>query len=182
MHPVPVKEFAIRLSSIDDLFWPFDARPIAERQLNADVRWALLDEWDRVRNTGPTVLTLVVPEADRARTDEHAVVTAIRRSLHQATGPLRRIDPLTRQEKIAFWLGILVWCLTIFVATAIDRASSDDVFASTLSQAIVLFGWVALWPPASRVLTEVLPHVFNRRRIAQFAELPVHFRWVGPPE
>jgi len=172
------QDFSIRLRSLDELFWPYDARAVADRQLNADVRWAMLDEWDRVRATGPDVLTLVVPESERAGTDEHAVVTAIRRSLREASGPLRRIDPLTRQEKIAFWLGIFFWFLSIFLATAIDQASTD-VLASTVSQGIVLVGWVALWPPASRVLTEVLPHYFNRRRIAQFAELPVRFQWVG---
>jgi hypothetical protein len=31
-------EFALRLGSIDDLFWPLDATPVAERKLNEDVR------------------------------------------------------------------------------------------------------------------------------------------------
>jgi hypothetical protein len=30
-------EFALRLGSIDDLFWPLDATPVAERKLNEDV-------------------------------------------------------------------------------------------------------------------------------------------------
>ena len=171
-------DFAIVVTSVGELFWPFEARPMAERSLNADVRWALLDEWDRVRNTRPTALTIFAPASERDHTDEQAVIHAIRKTLHRASGPLRRVEPLTRQEKIAFWLGIIVWVATIIVATLLDRAS-DDVFTDVLSQAVVLFGWVALWPPASRLLTQVIPHMFNRRRFAEFADVDVRFVWTG---
>ena len=173
------RRFAIRLTSIDDLFWPFDAQPVADRSLNTDVRWALLDEWDRVRLSEPGFLTLVAPADERAVTDEAAVSAAIHASLRRSTGPLRRIDPLTRQERVAFWLGILVWFLSIAVSTLIDQAD-DDVLSSAVSQGIVLVGWVALWDPASRVLTQVLPHLFNRRRFAEFAAIEIRFEWIGP--
>ena len=58
-------EFAIRLSSIDELFWAFDARAVAERQVTA----------------------------------EAAVSTALRESLRSASGPLRRVDPLSRHSR-----------------------------------------------------------------------------------
>ena len=69
-------EFAIVVTSINDLFWPFEARPIAERSLNADVRWALLDEWDRVRTSRPPALTIYAPAAERDHVDQAAVVHA----------------------------------------------------------------------------------------------------------
>ena len=53
------------------------------------------------------------------------------------------------------------------------------MLTDVLSQAVVLFGWVALWPPASRLLTQVVPHLFNRRRFAEFADIHVHFVWTG---
>jgi hypothetical protein len=175
-HPVR-DEFAIRLSSIDELFWAFDARPVAERSISNDARWALLDEWDRVRKADPAALVIYAPSSDQANTDEEAVITAIHVSLRRASGPLRRIDPLSRQEKIAAWLGIGFWFLSIAISTAIDR-SSENVLAEGISQGIVLVGWVALWPPASRFLTEVAPHVFNRRRFGEFADIDIRFAWV----
>ena len=75
------REFAIRLTSIDQLFWDFDARPIAEREISADARWALLDEWDRVRDLEPSTLLIYAPESDRAATDEEAVSRAIHSGL-----------------------------------------------------------------------------------------------------
>lgn len=138
----------------------------------------MLDEWDRVRHTEPSFLTIYAPAAERADTDEHAVTIAVHTSLRRATGPLRRVAPLTRQEKVAFWIGIIVWVVSIVVATAIGQ-DEDDVLADVLSQGIVLVGWVALWPPASRFLTQVLPHIFNRRRFREFADIDVRFAWTG---
>ncbi len=170
-------EFAIRVNSIDELYWEFDARPVAKRAISGDARWALLDEWERVREREPSTLTIYAPEADRARTDEQAVGDAIRLSLESASGPLSRVDPLSRQEKISLRLGLVFWFASIVVSTWIDR-SADDVVAQGISQGIVVVGWVALWPPAARFMTEVVPHYFNRRRFAEFTDISVRFVWV----
>jgi hypothetical protein len=170
-------EFAIRLTSIDQLFWEFDARPIAEREISADARWAMLDEWDRVRELEPSTLMIYAPASDRAATDEDAISRAIHSSLDSASGPLKRVDPLSRQEKISLRLGLAFWFASILFSTGIDR-SSQDVLAEGISQGIVVVGWVALWPPAARFMTEVVPHFFNRRRFAEFADIAVRFVWV----
>jgi hypothetical protein len=170
-------EFAIRLSSIDELFWEFDARPVAQRAISGDTRWALLDEWERVRERNPSTLVIHAPASDRAGTDEEAVGAAIRASLSLASGTLRDVDPLSRQEKISLRLGLIFWFASILVSTWIDR-SSDDVLAEGISQGVVVVGWVALWPPAARFMTEVVPHLFNRRRFAEFTDIEVRFVWV----
>jgi hypothetical protein len=170
-------EFAIRLTSIDQLFWEFDARPIAEREISADARWAMLDEWDRVRELEPSTLMIYAPASDRAATDEDAISRAIHSGLDSASGPLKRVDPLSRQEKISLRLGLIFWFASILFSTGIDR-SSQDVLAEGISQGIVVVGWVALWPPAARFMTEVVPHFFNRRRFAEFADIAVRFVWV----
>jgi hypothetical protein len=173
----PNPEFAIRLSSIDQLFWDFDAGPVAERTLSGDARWYLLDEWERVRHAEPSHLNIYAPESDRASTDEDAVRSAIRTSLRKSSGPLRRIDPLSRQEKVAAWIGIAFLLICVMASTALDRVSSGVLIAA-LSQAIVVVGWVAVWAPAARFIVEVVPHVFNRRRFAEFADIDVRFVWL----
>ena len=176
--PKPATQpFAIRLDSINDLFWPFDARPVVDRTLSEDARWHLLDEWDRLRDAKPSSLTIYAPASDRPDTDEHAVRIAIHRSLEKAAGPLRRVDPLSRQETVAIRIGILFLFLSIVVSTAIDRVS-ENVILEGLSQGILVIGWVALWRPAERFIVEVVPHFFNRRRIGEFADIDVRFAWV----
>jgi hypothetical protein len=169
-------EFSIRLSAIDDLWWPLDAAPVPRRDLNADVRWALLDDWERVRKNPPPVLTVYAPAADRERTEEAEVRAAIHRTIRRSSGRLRDIDPLSRHEAIAAWIGIIVLFASLLVSTALDRASSALII-SAISQGILVLGWVALWNPAARFVVEVMPHVFNRRRFAEFADIDVRFVW-----
>lgn len=170
-------QFAIRLSTVDDLFWKFDARPVAERSITGDVRYALLDEWERVRDQEPDRLIVYAPEAERASTDDEAVKTAIRTSLRSASGPLRRVDPLARQDRVAAWIGVAFLFASIVISTALDNAS-DDVLVQGISQGALVVGWVAVWGPAARFIVEVAPHVFNRRRFAEFADIDVRFAWV----
>jgi hypothetical protein len=176
-HEPSTREFAIRVSSIDELFWKLDARPIADRTLSGDVRWALLDEWERVRHANPSHLNIYAPAGDRADTDQDAVRVAIHRSLRSASGPLRRIDPLSRQEKVAASIGVAVIVVSVLISSALDRVS-DAVLVEGLSQAILVVGWVAIWGPAQRFIVEVAPHLFNRRRYAEFADIDVRFVWI----
>jgi hypothetical protein len=171
-------EFALRLGSIEDLFWPLDAAPVAERKLNEDVRWALLDDWERVRRRRPRELVLYAPETDRSRTDVDAITASIRRSLHSASGRLRDIDPLPRHERVAGRIGIGVLFGSIVVSTALDRAS-ENVLIEGVSQGILVLGWVALWRPAAYFVGEVVPHLFNRRRYAEFADIDVRIVWTS---
>jgi hypothetical protein len=145
--PIERDEFAIHLSSMEELFVRYDARPVAARPLAADARGYLLDEWERVRDARPSTLTVYAPEADRAGTDEGAVATAIRTNLHVYSGPLRRTGRLSRRERIGLGFGVVVMFGCIAVSAAIDRLRTNPIVEG-ISQGIVLVGWVALWAPA----------------------------------
>ena len=168
--------FAIRVDSVDDLFETYDARPIADRPLNYDVRVKLLDEWERTRDSEPEHLTIHAPADERSHTDEQAVREAIDADLEAASGPLRHVDPLSRSDRIGAAIGVTVMFVCIVVSTWLDQ-QSDNVFLQGFSQGILLLGWVALWEPAARLVTEIMPHFFNRRRFAEFAGIDVRFSW-----
>lgn len=174
-------ELAIRLTSVEDLFAPLDARPVAERSLREDVRLHLLDEWERVRKGRPSTLTVYAPASERGTTDERAVSVAVRANLRAHTRRLHYANPLTHRERIAVWSGVLIFLLTIAISTLLDRISSD-VLVVGISQGIVVIGWVALWDPAQRVAGEIIPHHFARTRYAELAEIELRFAWQGTPE
>jgi hypothetical protein len=75
------------------------------------------------------------------------------------------------------WLAPAAVLVCVMVCTAIDRVS-EDVLIEGLSQGILVVGRVASWRPAERFVVEVVPHVFNRRRLAEFADIAVRFVWV----
>jgi hypothetical protein len=169
-------EFAIRLGSVESLFNELDARPVSQRRLTYDVRRHLLDEWDRLRDTSPSELVLHAPKGEREDTDEDAVREAIHADLHLASLPLRRGDPLPRSERIGSAFGVLVLFVSIVVSTWLSK-NNDGVLVEGISQGIVVVGWVALWGPAAHFVVEVAPHVFNRRRYREFADIPLRFAW-----
>jgi len=88
-------------------------------------------------------------------------------------GRSRRRSP---RERIASRIGVALLFVCIAVSTALDR-SSEDVFVEGVSQGILVLGWVSLWLPAERVVAGTIPHFFNRRRFAEFAEIEVELRW-----
>lgn len=167
-------EFAIRVRSLEELFAPLDARPIATRALAEDVRLHLLDEWEAVRQARPGILTVYAPASERSAADERAVGAAVRADLRAHTRRLRQATPLSRRDKIAAWVGILIFLLSIAVSTSLDRLTSG-VLVAGVSQGIVVIGWVALWAPAQRVALDILPHYFARKRYAEFADVELQF-------
>jgi hypothetical protein len=168
--------FAIRLHSLDELFYPYDATSLPDRLLNTDVRSHLLDEWEWVRDDPPASLVVWAPESERATADEAGLRAAINTSLRAASRPLRIADPMPRSERLASRIGVALLLVCIAVSTALDR-TSEDVFVEGLSQGILVLGWVSLWLPAERFVAGTIPHFFNRRRFAEFAEIEVEFRW-----
>jgi hypothetical protein len=174
--PSPATQFAIRVAAIDALFAEFDARPLPERPLASDARLYLLDAWERVRKQRPSTLTVYAPESERQRTDENAVRAAIRADLHAATGPLKRVRPRPRHEKVAFRIGIAFLFICVGLSGALTR-ESNDVIIQGIGQGILVIGWVALWGPAAHFALEVVPHRLNRKRYAEFADIDVRFVW-----
>lgn len=168
--------FAVLLHSLDELFYPLDATPLPDRLLSADVRAHLLDEWEWVREDPPPQLVVWAPEAERAGADEAGLREAIRTSLRAASKPLRIADPMPRSERIAVRVGVVALFVCIAISAALDRIS-EDVLVEGVSQGILVVGWVALWLPADRFVAGTIPHFFNRRRYAEFAEIEVEFRW-----
>ncbi|MQA76292.1 MAG: hypothetical protein GEU88_18500 [Solirubrobacterales bacterium] len=101
---------------------------------------------------------------------------AIRADLRAASLPLRIADPLPRRDEVAARIGVVFLFACIAVSTGLDPLS-EDVLVEGVSQGILVLGWVALWRPAERFVTETVPHFFNRRRHAEFAEIEVAFAW-----
>ncbi len=175
-------QFAIRVPSIDSLFVPFDARPVADRELAEEVRLFLLDQWEHVRyeDEPPKVLTIYVPEGERSETDPEAVKSAIRTTIETFTGPYRHAVPMTRRQRVTALVGTIVFLASIVVSTILERLT-DDVLIAGLSQGIVVIGWVALWAPAQYVVVDAIPHRRLRERYAEFADVDVRLAWEPAP-
>jgi hypothetical protein len=169
-------ELALRVDSIDELFEPLDHRPPEERRLTLAVRTHLLDAWERVRKAPPRALCIYAPASERDEEAEAAARAAIRCDLQALSGRLREARPLGRRARleVVVGIGLLLGCIAISVG--LDRLS-EAVLVQGAAQGVLVVGWVALWPPASYVALEAIPHQFNRGRYAELAGLDVQFVW-----
>ena len=175
-------QFAIRVPSIEALFVPFDARPVADRELAEEVRLFLLDQWELVRydDEPPKRLTIYVPEGERSEADPEAVKSAFHKTMQAFTGPYRHAVPMTRRQRVTALVGTVVFLASIVVSTILDRLT-NDVLITGLSQGIVVIGWVALWAPAQYVVVDAIPHRRLRERYAEFADVDVRLAWEPAP-
>jgi hypothetical protein len=169
-------QFAIRVPSIEALFEPFDARPVAERDLAEDVRLYVLDQWEYFRydEQPPKVLTIFVPEGSEV--DPEAVRSSFHRTMEAFTGPYRHAVPISRRQRVTALVGLIVFLASIVISTSLERLTSD-VLITGLSQGIVVIGWVALWAPAQYVVVDAIPHRRQRERYAEFADVDVRLAW-----
>ncbi|MBV9817694.1 MAG: hypothetical protein JOZ07_05020 [Solirubrobacterales bacterium] len=185
--PAPAPELAIRLTSVDELFAPLDARPPAQRAISDEVRLSLLDQWDvvrdarrRPRGAPPPTLELQAPAGERAAVDEAACATALRADLRHHAGTMRASAPLSHRDRISTRAGVVIFLLSIAVSSLMLREATG-VLVDGVSQGIVVVGWVALWAPATRWGVDAVTHHFARRRYAELAELDVRWRWRPAP-
>jgi hypothetical protein len=171
-------EIAIRVPSTAALFDAWSVEPLASRPLSDEARERIVDAWAEVakKATGAPRLSLVLPSAERAATDEAAIVSAVRADLGTMTVDARphwfRRALAPREARI----GVLIFFLALFAAAAIDFDSDEGSLQTLLSQTFVVLAWVALWGPAYRLLTAASFRL-GRRYFAELAEAEITVRW-----
>lgn len=142
--------FAIRVSSVDDLFDPFSAEPLVERPLRDQVRERILNAWIDTREERPGHLTVDLPESERREDLGDRVEAAIRHDLTAAYESSRRPFIFTRSER------------------------REALVAFSF---LVVLGWVAMWQPAQQIFKAVSLWL-SRNRYEELALVPIEVNWV----
>jgi hypothetical protein len=172
-------EIAIRVPSTAALFDAWSAEPLASRPLSDEARERIVDAWSEVAKKKPAEaprLRLLLPEAERASSDEAAIVGAVRADLRTMKVDARHhwfrraLSP--RETRI----GLLIFFLALGVAAILDFGAEEGSLETLLSQTFVVLAWVALWGPAYRLLTAASFRL-GRRYFAELAEADIAVRW-----
>ncbi len=169
--------FAIRVPSLDYLIDPYGVGPTSERPLTDEVRERILWAWIDTREGRPDHLTIEVPgELRRDRLAEDLKM-AVRKDLEETYVASKKWLSVSRSERretlIAF--GFLIVCLVL--SSLMDQATENDAFFSSVSQGLVVLGWVALWTPAQRLFATVSRRL-NRSRYRELAQAKIEIEWV----
>ena len=169
--------FAIRAPSVDALLDPFSVGPLAERPLTDEVRDRILWAWIDTRHDRPSHLSVELPESERREGMAEKLKAAIRHDLEETYASSRKWLSVSRSERretlIAF--SFLIVCLLL--SSMIDQATANDAFFGSVSQGLVVLGWVALWSPAQRLFATVSRRL-NRKRYRELAQAKIEIEWV----
>jgi hypothetical protein len=172
-----VASFAIRAPSVDELLDPFSVGRLDERPLTDEVRDRILWAWVDTRHDRPSHLTVELPASERREGLAEKLKAAIRHDLEETYQASKKWLSVSRSERretmIAF--GFLIVCLVL--SSLMDQATANDAFFGSVSQGLVVLGWVALWTPAQRLFATVSRRL-NRKRYQELAKASIEVEWV----
>ena len=169
-------EFAIRVSSVQELFDPFSAEPLEWRPLRDAVRERLLDAWIDTWEDRPESLTVQVPSGDRSDGLGPRLQAAIRHDLETTYETSRRFDVFTRSERRQAQIAFLFLVACQLAASLVDRVTGSEAFFDSLAQGLVVLGWVALWGPAQQVFRAVSRRLASKR-YRELAQVEIYVEW-----
>lgn len=172
-----VAAFAIRVRSLDDLFDPYSAEPLERRPLRETVRDRILSAWIDTREERPSHLTLEMPADQRHDGLAAGVETAIRNDFKTTYEESTRFQVFTRSERREAAIAFLFLVGCLFASSLLDRVTENDAFFTSVSQGLVVLGWVAMWQPATQVFQAVSRRL-SRDRYRELAEVPIEIAWV----
>ncbi len=164
--------FSIRVAAPDALFDPYSAEPIEKRPLSDEVRERILYAWIDTREKRPAHLTVVLPEAQRHEHLASRLEEAIRNDFVATSDAARRLHIYTRSQRreAAVAFVFLIGCL--LASTLIDQVTENDAFFTSVSQGLVVLGWVAMWQPAQQFFAAVTRRI-SYKRYRELSRVPI---------
>ncbi len=169
---------AIRVPSLSALFDAWSAEPLERRPLSDEARERIVDAWAAIRKqaSGPPLLVLTLPEAERDDGLDAAIAAAVRADMERMTVDARRHWIRRSIQPRISRIGIVVFFLALVVAGMIDEVSNDGTAETLISQVFVVLAWVALWDPAYRVFTAASFRL-ARKEFAELAAAEIRVVW-----
>jgi hypothetical protein len=170
-------EFAIRVPSLDDLLDPYSAEPVDRRPLRDEVRDRILLAWIDTREERPSHLSVEVPEGERRDGLARGLEAAIRNDFVLTYEESKRLNIFTRGERHEAAIAFLFLIICLLGSSVIDSATANNAVSTSISQGLVVLGWVAMWQPAQQVFHAV-SRVLSRDRYRELSEVPIQIVWV----
>jgi hypothetical protein len=167
-----MREIITKLQSLDELFHAMDSAPLASRRLSDAASAYLLASVEEAPGKAPLRVTLVLPEKSCSAEIEGAMRVAV--PAHFA----RLADVCNREiKRIAFIgrlflpLGFIVMFLSVVASELLDTGQRRILHS--LSESMLVFGWVVLWAPLDFLLFRRLPLFRQRALYLQLANAEV---------
>jgi len=179
---LPANAFVIevRLKSARELFNSLDPSPLLERDLDTRVE-AFITEWAG-EAPGDTDLHLVIhlPAGAPRTAEEETLQAAIQAYFRLAEAHKhRQMRKLLGEGRRSALVGIVFLTICITAAQLV-RTMTSSAIAATISEGLLIIGWVANWRPVSILLYEWRPIRKEIDILKRLSNLTVEIRKDGP--
>jgi hypothetical protein len=171
-----VAAFAIRVPSVDDLLDPYSVEPLERRPLQEGVRDRILRAWIDTREERPSHLTVELPAAEERAGLDTNLREAIRNDLSRTYEASKRLHIFTRGERREAQVAFLFLVVCLLASSLVDKVTANQALFTSISQGLVVLGWVAMWQPAQQVFHAVSRRL-SRKRYRELSQVPIEIAW-----
>lgn len=177
----PGKPFTIevRLKSARELFNSLDPSPLVERDLDGRVE-TFITEWaEEAPGDARFHLVIHLPAGTPRTAEDHTLQAAVQAYFRLAEANRRRqMRKLLAEGRRSALVGFVFLAICITAAQLVRTVTSSAI-AATISEGLLIIGWVANWRPVSILLYEWRPIRKEIGILNRLSELTVEVREDG---
>ncbi len=121
-------------------------------------------------------LTVELPADQRRAGLDADLSEAIRNDLARTYEASKRLHFFTRGERREAEVAFLFLVVCLLASSLVDKLTANQALFTSISQGLVVLGWVAMWQPAQQVFHGVSRRL-SRKRYRELSQVPIEIAW-----
>ncbi len=171
-----VWEIELHLASVTDAVRTLVPVPLPYVDLDADVAAYIADQLESVPKDAKFRLVIRLPEQNIHEGDEQVVQTVLGLYVEQKLKRYKKQERAALRDVIsAFFWGVAFMLLCQILRWLLAFPEYPTI-TQTISEGLLVLGWVALWNPYDRFLFSWLPALKNLKSIRRMKNLQVQIK------
>lgn len=160
---VEVAAIEVRIHRLAQLFNSFDPSPFHERDLDRDAEDYIVGWAREIPSNAPLKIVIHLPKEAESEAQERGLNSAMANYFQaRASFQQRELNELFRVGRRYLLVGSCALVVCLLGSQATQAMLGSGPLATTISESLILLGWVANWKPIETFLYDWWP--MKRRR------------------
>ena len=165
----------IKLSSIMQIFNSFDPAPFHEKELDSAAEHYITETVKDFPAKTKFKMIIYLPKELAQGEQAQKIKPAIQHHFeYRMLGADRQYRSHFRYGQIALVIGLSFLAVTL-LARQIVSSMGHDLIALILADALLIFGWAAMWEPITVLLYELWPIIQMKKVYQRISEMEIDF-------
>ena len=163
----------IKLSSIMQIFNSFDPAPFHEKEIDTAAEHYIIDTVEDFPAKTKFKMVIYLPQELANSEQAQKIKPAIQHHFeYRMMGADRKFRSHFRYGRIALVIGLSFLAITL-LARQVVSSMSPDLAAQTFADALLIFGWAAMWEPITVLLYELWPILQTKKVYQKISEMEI---------